>query len=140
MKRIFALLLCCAAFFSSWLPLMRAYSPGELVSGDIIIRGFNLMEFSAWGVLPVLIPALLAALTCCQLDKQTKFKLWFGLTMLYAVGFVSSWTSAAEWLRLNVNPTIELQITATAFSVLPFFSSVAAFFAIHESEQEENNI
>ena len=46
------------------LPVMSAHLNGG-ESGTLVVRGYNLMEFSAWGCIPMIAPLLMAALLLC---------------------------------------------------------------------------
>ncbi len=79
-----------AASAMSALPLLSVYSGGT-ESGTFIIRGFNLMEFCAWGVVPMIAPLLISVILFGHQSKAAQeiklITLLVGNTVAYVHGF-----------------------------------------------------
>ena len=79
------------------LPIMSAYSGGT-ENCTLIIRGFNLMEFSAWGVIPMIAPLLVPVIL---LGHQSKVAQEIELILLNignAVTYVLGFNASRMWL------------------------------------------
>ena len=86
-----------AAVATCALPIMSVYlSDGE--SCTLFIRGYNLMEFSAWGCIPLIVPLLVMAILFGNQKKTAKEA---ELLLLFAgnmVCYVHSFNAAWAWL------------------------------------------
>ena len=79
------------------LPLMSVYSGGT-ESCTLIVRGFNLMEFSAWGVIPLIAPLVITIIVLgrqTRIVKETEILILF---MVNTVSYVHSFNAAKAWL------------------------------------------
>ena len=84
------------------LPVMSAYAEGELVSGEIIVRGLSLLTFSPFGML-----AILFFLLSVRTSRATHMgKRALSLLMLYSVAIMvclgCTLSAAYHWLHENV--------------------------------------
>ena len=95
--KIILVLISIAATAICVLPVMSVYlSDGE--SGTIFVRGYNLMEFSALGCVPLFAPLFIPAIT---LGSQTKAAKEMELLILFAanmVCYVHGFNAARIWL------------------------------------------
>ena len=86
------------------LPIMSAYSGGG-ESGMLMVRGFNLVEFSVWGILPIsTVMLVLTILFSCQSKSAKNAELLLLLTVnlvCYAESF-----KAATKMKISTNPII----------------------------------
>ena len=74
----------------SGMPLMGV-DVGEMERGTLIVRGFNLMEFSWLGVLPLLVPVL-----ALVFEKKHLQLMSLGIATL---GYATSFCLARYWLQ-----------------------------------------
>ena len=89
-----------AAFALCILPLMSVRTGGP-ESGVLVVRGYNLMEFSAWGCVPVLAPLLLPfILYGGQPDAMRRGELLM-LAVGNAVCYVHGFNAARAWLSVD---------------------------------------
>lgn len=79
-------------------PIMSTYSGGE-ESGTLIVRGFNLMEFSAFGIIPILAPLLIPVILYGNQGKAAKERSLILLSLGNMLSFVQSFNAAKAWLK-----------------------------------------
>ena len=120
------------------LPFASTYSTGEYVSGQLTIRGFNLVEFNAFGILPILIPLALIALVCCRSLKLSKIKMWSILLVLYVVGISASYIAASKWLTTTSSSTLDYGYGVVLNIVLAAAAFVFSFIAVSDHRQTDN--
>lgn len=103
MRRYFKVIMILASVavtIMSILPVMSIYlSGGE--SCTLYVRGFNLMEFSAWGCIPLFAPLLIPVILFGHQSKaaqEAELMLLFGVNM---VSYVHSFNAARAWLELE---------------------------------------
>ena len=81
------------------LPLISGVSEPD----TIMIKGFNLMEFSPLGCVPVLVPILIAVITFSGMNQSVKE----AATILFAVGYLICYTqafnAARAWLSIHAD-------------------------------------
>ena len=88
------------------LPIMSAYSGGS-ESCMLMVRGFNLVEFSPWGILPVFtVMFVLTILFSCQ-SKAAKNAELLLLLAVNLVCYAESFKGARAWFEsVAVSPII----------------------------------
>ena len=80
------------------LPIMSAYSGGG-ESGMLMVRGFNLVEFSVWGILPIsTVMLVLTILFSCQSKSAKNAELLLLLTV-NLVCYAESFKAARCWFE-----------------------------------------
>jgi len=103
--RIVLTLMSAAAAALCVLPIMSAHSGGA-ESCDLIVRGFNLMEFSAWGSVclfaPLLIPGILLGSQSRPAQELEIMCLLLGNVVCYSHSF----NAARAWLAENSSSLI----------------------------------
>lgn len=120
-------LLCLTILTLSYLPVMSSYiSDGE--SWDAIIRGFHLLHFSAWGIVPLLAPLLLPIIL---FGHQSAIGKEISLTLLLignSVCYVHAFNKAKEWLLALEGSFLTNHLGAvlfpSAFTVMLIFSLI----------------
>lgn len=101
MKDIFKTVIVIASLGASAtcvLPLMSVTASGG-ESATFILNGYNLMEFSVWGCVPIISTLLIPVIL---FGKQSKAAQEAELLLLFianAVCYVHSFNAAKEWLR-----------------------------------------
>lgn len=66
---------------------------------ELIIRGFNLAEFSVWGCLLFSIPVLIIAITYSKLNKSWKSMILMALYIFSIIAFYNASIAADTWVR-----------------------------------------
>lgn len=79
-------------------PLFTGTSGGA-ESTIFVIRGLNLIEFSAWGCLPIIIPLFIPAIVFGDQAKWVKMLELMILACVNMVSYFYSISIAKEWLR-----------------------------------------
>lgn len=86
------------AVASLYFPVFKTYVEGELVSGDIIIRGFNMAEFSPFGSCLIAIPIVLIGLLFGKIRREIKM---LSLFVIYIFNVFSAFYAcyyAKQWI------------------------------------------
>ena len=88
------------------LPIMSAYSGGG-ESGMLMVRGFNLVEFSVWGILPIsTVMLVLTILFSCQSKAAKNAELLLLLT-INLVCYAESFKAARCWFEsVTTSPVV----------------------------------
>lgn len=102
--KIITIILSLIAFAISFFPFMSAHS-GDEESGTLIVRGFNLMEFSALGVIPILAPLVIPVILYGNQSKAAKERGLILLLLGNMLCYVHSFNAAKEWLE-NVGDSL----------------------------------
>lgn len=109
MSKVFktiSLLLSVAALFSFVLPLFSTVC-GEIETQHVVLRGWNLPEFSPWGVLTVFAPILLCGLLASPLPDRWKTVLLLALIVGVPVSYTQAVHAALAWMRTDANTYIQ---------------------------------
>lgn len=91
-------LACVGVFVLAALPIMSV----EIVGGEsytAIVRGYNLMEFSPWGVIPLMTPLLIFLIVFGKQSRAVKEAELLLLLVISMICYVHSFQLATEWLR-----------------------------------------
>ena len=98
-KWVKTLLIAASIVFSALcvFPIMSVYSGGT-ESCTLYVRGFNLMEFSAWGVIPVFATFLIPIIALGHQSREMKEILFLTLFTVNAVSYARSINAARTWL------------------------------------------
>lgn len=88
------------------LPIMSAYSGGG-ESGMLMVRGFNLVEFSVWGIIPIsTVMLVLTILFSCQSKAAKNAELLLLLT-INLVCYAESFKAARCWFEsVAISPVV----------------------------------
>ena len=87
-----------ASYIPLALPMYRARIEGSF-GYDMIVRGFNFVEFSPWGSLMVSMPIVLFALTYLRIKNKFKNLLLILFYMLNTVTVYNATSAADKWVR-----------------------------------------
>lgn len=97
MRNMFILLVTLLVIVICVLPILSVdISDGG--SYKLIVRGYNLMEFSAWGCVPIIAPALIPVIVFGHQAKAAKELELMILFSAHIVCFVHSFNLARAWL------------------------------------------
>ena len=100
MRRLHKTLIFCASIATTALcalPLMSTYLSGE-ESCTMFIRGYNLMEFSALGCVPLFAPLFILAVLLGSQTKAAKETMMLFLFAANMICYVHSFNAARIWL------------------------------------------
>ncbi len=79
-------------------PVYKVRTAGE-TGYDLIIRGFNLAEFSVWGGLLMIIPIILFALAYCGIGNRHKSIALMGICIFGVITVCYAGVPAKEWVK-----------------------------------------
>lgn len=88
---------CITATALCTLPIMSVHLSGS-ESCTLYVRGYNLIEFSAWGCIPLFAPLLIIPVHCGSLTKQTKELVLLTLFVGNMVCYIHSIHAACDWI------------------------------------------
>lgn len=91
---IFALL----SYVPLLLPMYKIRTDGE-TGYDLILRGFNLAEFSVWGGLFLIIPIILCAIAYCNIKNSHKSIALMGICIFGVIALYCAGAPAQEWVK-----------------------------------------
>ena len=125
--RVTFVLVCIAAASLCMLPVMSVYlNDGEICT--LFVRGYNLMEFSAWSCVPLLAPLLIPMVlfgTQTKAAKEIEFLILFIGNMIC---YVHSVNAARAWLTSLGDTLITyypgMFLTPFAFVVIVGYSAL----------------
>lgn len=124
------------------LPIMSVYLGGT-ESGTFIIRGFNLMEFSAWGVIPMIAPLLIPVILLGHQSKAAQEIELAALLVGNTVAYVHGFNAARAWIdeiggRITIyHPSRIVLPIAFVFVLIAF--GVISVFAYQNSTEEDDD-
>ena len=83
------------------LPIVGVRYEGDAVSGMLLIRGYNLMEFSPWGVIPLMTSSLIPAILFGKQSQMVKEAELLILLIANMLCYVHCVHLAVEFLRTS---------------------------------------
>lgn len=96
---ILAAYACCA------LPLFSAEVTGK-VSSVLMIRGYNLLEFSLLGIVPLTVALLTAVILSMECKRISNNRTFFIVFVIYLGCYAFSYHAAWEWLETVENTAV----------------------------------
>lgn len=96
--RITVTILAVLSFLICLLPVMSVYS-GGLESCILFVRGYNLIEFSALGIIPLLSPVAVFLIIFVQQRKAAKELELIVLMFSNTVSYIHGFHAAHSWLE-----------------------------------------
>ena len=134
--RIILTLISAAAALLCAFPLMSAYSGGT-ESCDLIVRGFNLMEFSAWGSVCLFAPLLIPGILLGGQSRAAQEVEIICLLLVNIVCYSHSFNAARAWLAENSTTLITYHPNMlwypSAFIAVLIFGWLFVRFSIREA-------
>ncbi len=127
--KIILLLMSAAVTALCVLPIMSAHSGGT-ESCDLIVRGYNLMEFSALGIVPVIAPLLIVLLAESRRRKDLQEIHLIWLLCGNLVCYVQAVNAAKDWLYSVCDSRI---IYHPALLIYPFLFVGLSIYAFYHS-------
>lgn len=130
---------CCASvmdLLSLSLPVMYAYDAGSMESGEIMVRGFHLVEFSALDCIPLLVPLLLIAILYSRMTQNTKTLLYLSIATLDLVSLNHAAIRAHRWVESVCDSTITYGFCLPAYLIAITVVVVASCVVARYSKPE----
>ena len=123
--KIAGIILSVLTLYSLALPIYSTY-----ISCDIVVRGYNLVEFSPWGGVVVLAPLVLLGLTLSKLRNTTKTVGLIGLLVLNGVALCGSTYVAHTWMCDIATGYVEPHMSHLIYALL-FTVATACFWVTY---------
>jgi len=115
--RYFAVLLCLLTIAASMLPILSVFVGGELVYGDIAVRTINLVENTAVGIVPLLMPVILISLLFLPLSMTAKIVMFYGMVLGNAVCYCCGVRQAYQWLTSISDEMVAFQVGLIIYAI-----------------------
>lgn len=106
------------------------------VACNLVIRGYNLVEFSSWGGIVVLAPLVLLGLMLSGLNNNIKTIGLLGLFILDGVALCCSTSAAYKWICEVSTTFVELHMNHLVYALL-YFIAMICFYIINNACWEE---
>ena len=124
--RNFMMMLSLAFVALNALPIFSAHCGGN-ESCTLMVRGYNLLEFSSWAALPVFTVVIILGILFSFQKKSAKNVELLLLLLANAVCYLESMKAARTWLEGTSNDPINCHFGMVAF---PLGTMVIIFYAI----------
>lgn len=116
LRNYLVIIIGVAVFAMCGLPLMSTYLHGG-ESCTLMIRGYNLVEYSAWGIVPLAAPLLIIAIFLgVQRESFREIEI-LALLLGSLVSYVHGFNSARTWMYSIADSHVSFH---PAFSLYPF--------------------
>ena len=140
----FSVLFILLSYISLILPIYRTTIDGE-EGCELIIKGYNLAEFSVWGNLIFAIPIIILAITYSRQDGKIKNLLLVAMYLFSIVVFYNASKSADIWIRGVADGFVLCRPYQIISFIFVFASIICSFMYIYrdadivrEEDCEEN--
>lgn len=98
------------------------------VALDLVIRGYNLVEFSPWGVIVLLTPPAMLGLMLSKLNNTVKTIGLLGLILLDGAALCGGVSAAYRWMYGVSGGSLESHVPCAALYVLLLGSAAVGFW------------
>ena len=133
---VFSALLATATLFG---PVYSTYlADGE--AGNVIVKGYNLVEFSSWGSVVLLVPLLLIGLMLGKLHPAVNTIGVLGLLLLNGVALSESVTAAHTWIAGVATGLVETHGHHWMYVLLLLVSAVCCWVASNVTVAEAGDM
>lgn len=126
----FSVLFILLSYISLILPIYRTIIDGE-EGCELIIKGYNLVEFSVWGNLIFAIPIIILAITYSRQDGKIKNLLLVAMHLFSIVVFYNASKSADIWIRGVADGFVLCRPYQMISFIFVFASMVCSFMYIN---------
>ena len=104
--KIIAIIFAVLAAVSLTFPIYETtFTDGE--SMTLLLRGYDLYEFSAWGVLAILLPLLIVCIMFSKFNDRIKSALILGTFVLGSISVQISNTAMRDWIYGEATGTVQ---------------------------------
>jgi len=122
-----AVLLCLLTITASMLPILCVFVGGELVYGDIAVRTMNLVENTAVGIVPLLMPFLMISLLFLPLSMTVKSVMFYGMVLGNAVCYCYGVRKAYQWLTSISDEMVAFRLGLIVFALSTLCAEAMTF-------------
>lgn len=136
--RRIAVITCLLALIQLSAPILSTYVTGDLECGNIIARGFNLMEFSLLGAVPVLTPCLLLLLNGKRISGKAALTCIGCLAVGNMVSLGIAVQSAYVWMQSIATSEVVFHLTGMLY--IPTIIAAMLLSYLNTSNYEEEAV
>lgn len=129
-----AIVLSVAGYLTLLLPLAKVT---ERDGCTMIIRGFNMVEFSPWGSIVLSVPLIIIAILFSHMEKTHKTIGLISVQLLNSVGLYNSINKAYEWIN-SISPEYIHRETYPILYGALILISLICLYAYNEIEEAED--
>ena len=105
-------------------------------AGRLVVRGYNLVEFSPWGGVAVVAPLVLLGLALSKLSRPVKTMGLLGLCVLTGFALCGAVAAAQTWVRSTADGFVEPHMSHLFYAALFFFATLC-FYVENNRDGEE---
>ena len=134
--RVLTMVLSMAQFILNALPFLRNYA-GSTVTCDLVIHGYNFMEFSPWGAMLIISPVLIPLVLTSESVDTAKEIILIILLAGTEVCYVECFNAARVWFDEIVNSPIIYYPASVVYPLL-FAATVITAFHTLRCEKERS--
>lgn len=136
--RQIAVITCLLALIQLSAPILSTYVTGDLECGNIIARGFNLMEFSLLGAVPALTPCVLLLFNGKRFYGKAALTCIGCLTVGNIVSFGIAVQSAYLWMQSIATSEVVFHLTGMLY--IPTIIAAMLLCYLNASNREEEAV
>ena len=124
--KYFSIIFSVCALVTLYLPLFSTrITDGE--SWDMVVRGYNTVDFSAWGSVVLLTPIVLILLIISKLRKNIKTLSILSLCLLDGFALCDSISKTYSWMTENATGYITIHNNHLIYAVLLLIAGIYFF-------------
>lgn len=126
----------------SYAPLLLPIYATSIDSGEayeLIIKGYNLAEFSVWGSIIFAIPIIIIAITYSSIDNKIKNLLLIAVYLLAIVGFYNASIAADKWIQGVADGFVLCRPYQMISFLFVFVSMICSFVYINKEIKNYDN-
>ena len=106
-NKFFGMIFAALTTLSLFLPIFKAtFTDGE--SMTLLLRVYDLYEFSTWGLVAMLCPLVVAVFVLIKLDYKIKRLLVVCTCILGCVGAFEGFFAMSQWVYANATGSVEM--------------------------------
>jgi len=133
----FSVLFNVLSYISLILPIYRTTIDGE-GGCELIIKGYNLVEFSVWGSLIFAFPIIILAITYSRQDNKIKNLLLVAMYLFSIVVFYNASKAADIWIRGVADGFVLCRPYQMISFIFVFASMICSFMFINGDTDNED--
>lgn len=130
-------LLCIMVMLFVWVPAISSYAIHEDTVYELIVRGFNLIEFSWCGWIVLLAPLFWIILVCAPIHSKGKTILFYVSSVVTALCLVVSTIKAVQWL--NIHGSTEAEYQTNFFCLLVLYLTTMLWGTVGRPKEFESD-
>jgi hypothetical protein len=133
----FGVFLALVSLSSLFLPIFSTLiTEGE--AWNMVVRGYNMVEFSTWGSVVLMLPIILIGLALSKLKNNTKTVMLFGLILLDGVALYNATAATHKWVLEQATGHVQVQPYYLIYALLLLLACVCVYIECNFLTEDEN--